>query len=251
MPEVAIRVENVSKSFAHVHALRDVSMEVRHGEIVALIGDNGAGKSTLANTIAGNIPPDTGSVYVGGERLTTFSPREVQSLGVETVYQTLALAPDLSIAENLFLGREPVRGPSWFFGAPLARQEMTRRAREALERLSSRPPSIDTLARDLSGGQRQAIAIARAVSWAKNAILLDEPTSALAAAQTAQTNETIKRAAAQGLGIVVITHDLPNMLDYADRILVMRRGAVVAERVPAQTDLSELVGLMVGTGEKR
>lgn len=250
MRDAVIRVRNITKAFAHVQALRDVSLELFRGEVLALIGDNGAGKSTLANTIAGNLRPDAGSIEVGGEVVVDASPRVIQQMGIETVYQTLALAPDLTVAENMFLGRERAKGGGWFASvAPLDRKWMDMRAREALDKLSSKPPSVRTLARDLSGGQRQAIAVARAVAWAKNAILMDEPTSALAASQTQQTNETIKRAAEEGLGVIVITHDLPNMLEFADRIVIMRRGAVVAERTPANTDLTELVGLMVGTGD--
>lgn len=251
MSEVVIRVSGVSKSYAHVRALRDVSLQLHRGEVLALIGDNGAGKSTLAGVIAGTVVPDEGDIEIGGSRVEDPTPRRIQQLGVETVYQNLALAPDLSVAENMFLGREIVAGGGRFPFAPLARRRMAARAREALARLSSNPASTDSAARDLSGGQRQAIAIARAVAWAENAILMDEPTSALAASQTAQTNATIKKAAEDGLGIVVITHDLPNMLEYADRIVVMRQGEVVAERTPATTELSELVGLMVGAGAGR
>lgn len=248
--EPVIRVRGVEKSFSHVRALRGVDLDLHPGEVLAVIGDNGAGKSTLANVIAGGLIPDAGWVEIDGERIEKPSNKLVHDKGVETVYQSLALGPDLSITENMFLGRELVgRGVvSRFFGV-LDRKSMEAQTTAALQRVGSRIPSIKVDARDLSGGQRQAIAVARSVSWAKKAILMDEPTAALAAVQTQNTNRVIRAAAEHGLGVMVITHDIPNMLTYADRIVVMRHGQIVAERPAAMTDIAELVGLMVGTQE--
>jgi len=242
--DVVIRARGIEKTFGHVHALRGIDLDLRRGEILALIGDNGAGKSTLAGTIAGIIPPDAGSVEIDGTRVGySRGARQVTELGVETVYQTLALGPDLSIADNMFLGRELFR--SRFFGV-LDRKRMAAQAAEALSRIGWDGPRPRTPVRELSGGQQQAVAVARAVYWARQAILMDEPTAALAARQMQKTNEDIRAAAAHGLGVLVITHDIPNMLTYAHRIVVMRRGRIIAERQANATTVAELVELMVG-----
>ena len=242
--DVVIRARGVEKTFGHVHALRGIDIDLHRGEILALIGDNGAGKSTLAGTIAGIIAPDAGWVEIESTRVErSGGARLVTELGVETVYQTLALGPDLSIADNMFLGRELVR--SRLLGV-LDRKRMAARAEEALARVGWDGPRARTPIRELSGGQQQAVAVARAVYWAKQAILMDEPTAALAARQMQKTNEDIRAAAAKGLGVLVITHDIPNMLTYAHRIVVMRRGRIIAERQANATTVAELVELMVG-----
>jgi simple sugar transport system ATP-binding protein len=244
--EVVLRVEGVKKSFGHVQALRGVSLEVAAGEIVALVGDNGAGKSTLASVISGALVPDEGHLEIAGQRVDGQGTKAVSQLGVETVYQNLALAPDLSIAANLFLGREEL-GQNWFARrlAVLDRRSMVERAEAALVKVGWDGPHPSTRVSDLSGGQQQAVAVARAMIWATRAILMDEPTAALAQRQMKKTNEIIKSAAQQNLGVVVITHDLPNMLTYADRIVVMRRGAIAAQMQAAETNTTELVEMMV------
>jgi len=243
-----IKVCGVEKRFGHVHALRGVDLEIFAGEVVAVIGDNGAGKSTLATVIAGGHVPDAGWVEIAGQRIEKPTARLVHELGVETVYQSLALGPDLSIAENMFLGREIVgKGFVRRRLGVLDRREMAKQTEAALDRVGmTNYTTVNASARALSGGQRQAIAVARSVAWASRAILMDEPTAALAIRQTRNTNEVIRAAAAHGLGVMVITHDIPNMLTYADRIVVMRHGQVVAVCTPAATDLNKLVGLMVG-----
>jgi simple sugar transport system ATP-binding protein len=248
--DVIIRANGVEKHFAHIHAIRGVDMDLHRGEILALVGDNGAGKSTLASIIAGALVPDAGWVEIAGERIEHPTARLVHSLGVETLYQTLALAPDLTIAENVFLGREKTKTTA--IGRllhVLDRKHMAEQTKLGLERVTTGLPSAKVLARQLSGGQQQAIAVARAAIWARTAILMDEPTAALGARQTQSTNDVIRSAAADGLGVLVITHDIPNMLTFADRILVMRHGRIVATMPAAQTNVAELVELMVAAEE--
>ena len=194
--DVVIRARGVEKTFGHVHALRGIDIDLHRGEILALIGDNGAGKSTLAGTIAGIIAPDAGWVEIESTRVErSGGARLVTELGVETVYQTLALGPDLSIADNMFLGRELVR--SRLLGV-LDRKRMAARAEEALARVGWDGPRARTPIRELSGGQQQAVAVARAVYWAKQAILMDEPTAALAARPNAEDQRGHPRGRCQG-----------------------------------------------------
>ncbi len=242
-----IRVRGVHKSFAHVHALRGIDLDLYPGEIIAIIGDNGAGKSTLASVIAGSLVPDSGTVQIAGRPMDRPTTRLVHDLGVETVYQSLALGPDLSIFANMFLGRETIgRG---FFNRLLGvldKKAMRAETEAALAAVSIKLPSVDVCSRELSGGQRQGIAVARAVRWAEGAILMDEPTAALAAGPTQSTIDVIRAAPQRGLGVIVITHDLPNMLTYAHRVVIMRHGKVVAERPADSTSVEELIALMVG-----
>jgi len=244
--EVVLRCQDVKKSFGQVEALRGVSLEVVAGEIVAIVGDNGAGKSTLATIISGALPPVEGHVEIAGRRMEGQGTKVIGELGVETIYQDLALAPDLTIAANLFLGRE-VLGHSWLTRrvGVLDKKSMAEQASTALAKVGWDGPSPSTKVSNLSGGQRQAVAVARAMIWATRAILMDEPTAALAARQIQKTNDIIRSAAQHNLGVVVITHDLPNMLTYAHRIVVMRRGAVVKQMRVDETSIAELVELMV------
>ncbi|MBN9021745.1 MAG: sugar ABC transporter ATP-binding protein, partial [Rhizobiales bacterium] len=224
--EYVIEAIDITKRFGHVQALSGASLKVRAGEVMGLVGDNGAGKSTLTKVICGALTPDGGRLSFWGRPTAVTSIRHAQELGVETVYQDLALAPDLSVAENIFLGREPlVRGPIGGWPVTLDRRKMRQMAREAIAAAGiSTLNSVDRAVRDLSGGQRQAIAVARAVMWATTAILMDEPTAALGTKQTDIVYESIRRAADRGLAVIVVSHDIPKMLSLADRIAVMRHG---------------------------
>lgn len=243
MSEEVLTITDVGKNYGAVTALRDVNLTVHAGEIVALLGDNGAGKSTLMNIICGSNAADVGTVKVKGEELSSLA--DARRLGVGVVYQDLALASDLSVAENLFLGNEIVRrvGPI----ALVDRPRMRREARAAIENLG-----ISTL-RDvrlpvvsLSGGQRQVLAVARAMKWAQNVILLDEPTAALGPKQVGIVLDSIKRAADHGLGVVLVSHDIPSVLKLADRVVVLRHGTIAADVPPAGLTVSEVVTVMVG-----
>jgi len=246
--EYVIEAIDIVKRFGHVQALSGASLQVRPGEILALVGDNGAGKSTLTKIICGALTPDSGRLAFWGETTSVTSIRHAQELGVETVYQDLALAPDLSVAENMFLGREPLtRGLIAGWPQSLDRRKMRQAAEAAIAAAGiSTLSSVDRVVRDLSGGQRQAIAVARAVMWATTAILMDEPTAALGTKQTDIVYESIRSAASRGLAVVVISHDIPKMLSLADRIAVMRQGRTVSNLPARDLTLTDVVTLMLG-----
>lgn len=242
----AIRVRGVTKAYGHLQALRGADLDLRPGEIVALVGDNGAGKSTLTKILSGAIAADDGEIAFWGEVVKVQSIAHAHDLGVHTVYQDLALAPDLSVADNLFLGREvPVSGWRGRLGM-LHRERMRDETREALAHLGIQLRSLSVPVRNLSGGQRQALAVARAITWATTAVLMDEPTAALGPKQSAIVYETIIAAADRGLAVLVISHDIPRMLEVAHRIAVMRHGLVVAERPASSLKLTDVIGLMLG-----
>lgn len=246
--DLVIEAVDIVKRYGHVQALSGASLQVRPGEVLALVGDNGAGKSTLTKVICGAVPPDGGTLSFWGEATNVTSIRHAQELGVETVYQDLALAPDLSVAENMFLGREPIRR-GLFGGWPTAldRRKMREAAQTAIHAAGiSTLSSVDRSVRELSGGQRQAIAVARAVMWAKSAILMDEPTAALGTKQTDIVYESIRSAAARGLAVVVVSHDIPKMLSLADRIAVMRQGRTISNMPAGELSLTDVVTLMLG-----
>ncbi|WP_307269537.1 ATP-binding cassette domain-containing protein [Labrys wisconsinensis] len=243
-----IEAVDITKRYGHVQALAGASLQVRPGEVLALVGDNGAGKSTLTKVICGALAPDGGTLSFWGEATRVTSTRHAQDLGVETVYQDLALAPDLSVAENMFLGREPIRrGVFGGWPAALDRRRMREAARDAIKTAGiTTLSSVDRSVRDLSGGQRQAIAVARAVMWATSAILMDEPTAALGTKQTDIVYDSIRSAAARGLAILVISHDIPKMLGLADRVAVMRQGRTIANLPARDLTISDVVTLMLG-----
>lgn len=243
MTREVLTIEGVAKSYGPVTALRDVNLRVRAGEIVALLGDNGAGKSTLMNIICGSSSPTSGTVSVNGQPMQGLA--DAKRLGVGVVYQDLALAPHLSLAENLFLGNEAKRGvwPLRF----LDRKRMSTEAKEAIEGLGiSTLRDVRLPVSSLSGGQRQVLAVARAMKWAEHVILLDEPTAALGPKQVGIVLDAIKKAAEAGLGVVLVSHDIPNVLKLADRIIILRHGTIVEDVAPAGLSVSDVVTVMVG-----
>ncbi|MGC0371229.1 ABC-type sugar transport system ATPase subunit [Microbacterium sp. SLBN-111] len=241
-PECVVGCRHVAKSFGHVEALRDANVAVRPGEVVALVGDNGAGKSTLMKTLLGINRPDRGDVIIDDRPVKLSSVRDAQALGIEAVHQDLALAPHLSVVDNMYLGHEVTTGP---FGV-LSRRSMMERADAALRDLSIALPSLTVPVRDLSGGQRQAVAVARAVMWARTAVLMDEPTAALGARQSEIICELMRTVASRGLGVLVISHDLPRILKAADTITVLWRGETVLVSPSADLTVPDLVATMVG-----
>jgi ABC-type sugar transport system ATPase subunit len=243
MSEEVLTITDLGKNFGAVTALRDVNLTVHAGEIVALLGDNGAGKSTLMNIICGSQPADSGSIKVKGGELASLA--DARRLGVGVVYQDLALASDLSVAENLFLGNEIVRtfGPIRIVDRPAMRAA----AKKAIEHLGiSTLRDVRLPVLSLSGGQRQVLAVARAMKWAENVILLDEPTAALGPKQVGMVLDSIKRAAEHGLGVILVSHDIPSVLKLADRVVVLRHGTIVADVPPAGLSVSDVVTVMVG-----
>lgn len=249
--EVVLSVDGARKEYGHVRALQGAHLQVRRGEILALVGDNGAGKSTLLKSLCGAIRLDSGTIKIHGREVQLTSVETAKDLGIEAVYQDLSLAPDLSVADNVFLGRELVKsGISGRLGV-LDRATMARESDDALRALGINLKSVTIPVERLSGGQRQAVAIARAVRWATAAILLDEPTAALGTRQTRIVVDTIRSAADRGLGVLIISHDMPRMLELADRIIVLRHGRDVAEYRAKETSINQIVGAMLGETVER
>jgi D-xylose transport system ATP-binding protein len=233
-----LELRGVSKSFGAVQALYEVDLAVRAGEVMALVGDNGAGKSTLIKSIAGIHPIDAGEILFEGRPVTIHGPKDAAALGIEVVYQDLALADNLDVVQNMFLGREAVKGP--LHG--LHETEMEKRARETLASLSvTTIRSVRQTVAGLSGGQRQSVAVAKAVMWNSKLVILDEPTAALGVAQTRQVLDLVRRLGEQGLGVILISHNLHDVFEVADSITVLRLGQDVARFVTAQTTQTEVV----------
>ena len=242
----ALAVVDVRKSFGHVEALRGVSLRVGRGEVVALVGDNGAGKSTLMKVMCGALTLDAGCVEYGGSLVDDAGVQAAAAAGVGVVYQDLALAPDLSVVSNLHLGHVRVRRGVLGRLGVLDREAMRAAATRSLRELGTDMIDVDATVAELSGGQRQAIAIARAVGWASSAVLLDEPTAALGVRQTAAVCDLIRSVAKRGLGVLLISHDMPRVLEVADRVAVMRHGVLAANLRAADTTIPEVVAAMLG-----
>jgi simple sugar transport system ATP-binding protein len=244
--EPTLEVRDIVKWFGHVEALRGVSLQVFPGEVVGLVGDNGAGKSTLVGCISGVVRPDAGTLRLGGEEVVLGSPLDAHAHGIETVYQDLALAFDLDPAENIFLGRELAKRSLLGRLDVLDRPAMRQQAREALAGIGITLPSLRRPTSSLSGGQRQAVAIARAVKWARRLIVMDEPTAALGVAQSAIVLDTIRRVRALGTPVVLISHNLHDVFAVTDRIVVLRLGAVAGVFETARTTQDEVVATITG-----
>lgn len=238
MPDTpTLACNGVSKRFGAVQALTQVDFNVRPGEVMALVGDNGAGKSTLIKGIAGIYPFDEGEIYFEGHPVKIHNPRDCADLGIEIVYQDLALANNLDVVANMFLGRE--RTLSFF---RLNEVSMEKSARETLESLSvTTLRSVRQAVAGLSGGQRQAVAVAKAVMWNSKLVILDEPTAALGVAQTRQVLDLVRRLADRGLAVVIISHNLHDIFEVADRITVLRLGKKVAELWAKETTQQAVV----------
>ena len=235
-----LEARGISKSFLHVQALDNVDFRVEPGEVVALVGDNGAGKSTLMKTLCGAYQADAGSIYLDGQPVTIRSPHDAMALGIAVVYQDLALVNHRDVATNVFLGREPMRGPT------VDKGRMVRESREVLQRLRIKIPSVYTLVGLLSGGQRQAVAIARAVQQGGRLVFMDEPTAALGVQEQGKVLRLIEDLKAHGTAVVVVSHNLQHVFHVADRIVVMRGGRNAGERVKTEATAEEIVGLIVG-----
>jgi simple sugar transport system ATP-binding protein len=245
-PQPLLEARDVVKSFGQVEALRGVDLDVGQEEIVALVGDNGAGKSTLVKIFSGVLWPDRGEIRFDGQPLRHQSPLAARRLGIETVYQDLALAEDLSPHANLFLGREMLqRGVLGRLGF-LDKTEMRKRAKDTFETLGVDMPSINGAVANLSGGQRQAVAVSRAVTWASKVVFMDEPTAALGVVQTRTVLDLIRRVRDAGISVVLISHNLPQVLEIADRVEVLRLGRRVARFVAADVGIDEITGAMTG-----
>lgn len=239
--EPRLRLQGISKSYGAVRALTDVSFEVHAGEVVGLVGDNGAGKSTLIKAIAGVNPPDEGEIFVDGQPVKITTPQAATRLGIETVYQDLALCDNLDVVANLFLGREERTALR-----SLSEVEMEKRTLQVLRTLEVKIPSIRVPVAALSGGQRQSIAVAKAILRNAKVVMLDEPTAALGVAQTRQVLNLIHRLREQGLGVIVISHNLADVFEVTDRVVVLRLGRRVATFDIKSATQEQIVGAITG-----
>jgi fructose transport system ATP-binding protein len=241
-----LEARGIVKRFGHVVALKGADFELYPGEIAAVIGDNGAGKSTLIKTLSGALRPDEGEIRLDGKHVHFRSPRDARKVGIETVYQDLAVAPALDIAANIFLGRERRYGGVLGALRMLDKKAMRRHAAQHLSELQIRIPAITQPVENLSGGQRQGVAVARAASWAQRVVIMDEPTAALGVNETRQVLDLIKRVRERGLPVILISHDMPHVFGLADRIHIIRLGQRVAVVTPQTHTMPEAVAIMTG-----
>ncbi|MBV9748251.1 MAG: sugar ABC transporter ATP-binding protein [Acetobacteraceae bacterium] len=243
-PAPLLEVRQVSKRFGGVHALERVTLALHAGEVVALAGDNGAGKSTLIKIVSGVFPPSEGEILYQGRPVTFANPQDARDAGIETIYQDLALADNLDVGANVFLGREPM---TRFLGLPrIDRKRMREEAARSLEVLDIHLDRLDRPVRALSGGQRQAVAIGRAIHWNARVLIMDEPTAALGVPEQRKVMDLIVSLKAKGVGVIFISHNLADILAVSDRIVVLRRGIKAGERPAASANPDEIVRLMVG-----
>jgi D-xylose transport system ATP-binding protein len=239
-----LELKGISKRFGAVQALLNVDFELYPAEVVALVGDNGAGKTVLIKCIAGTHQPDEGSIFFEGREVKIHTPSDATRLGIETVYQDLALCDNLDVVANMFLGRERARPPVI---GPLDELGMEKASLKELSDLNvTTIGSVRTKVASLSGGQRQSVAISRAVMWNSRVLLLDEPTAALGVAQTAQVHALIKRLREQGIAVVIITHNIQEVFEVSDRIIVLRLGRRVATFEQSKTTPEEVVAAIMG-----
>jgi simple sugar transport system ATP-binding protein len=246
MPEPVLEARQIVKRFGRVQALRGANLTVYPEEVVALVGDNGAGKSTLVKTMVGVHTPDEGEILFQGKPVTVNTPHDARDLGIETVYQDLALAAEVDPAANMFLGREIMRsGPLGKLGF-LDKPAMRRRSEEAFKSLGVSIQDTSARVANMSGGQRQGIAICRAVTWASKIVFMDEPTAALGVVQTRNVLDQIRRVREHGLSVVLISHNMPEVFEVADRIEVLRLGERVARLRPKDVSMEDVVAAMTG-----
>ena len=245
--QIVLEARSITKRYGHVTALDNANLELRAGEVLGIVGDNGAGKSTLIKVLCGAVVPDAGQVLLDGVPVHFHSPLDARKLGIETVYQDLAVAPALDIASNLFLGRElRCKGPigSWF--RLLDKRRMKREAKREMDELKFHLPSIGSAVENLSGGQRQGVAVARAAIFARRLVIMDEPTAALGVRESGQVLNLIRTIRGRGLPVILISHDMPHVFEVADRIQIMRLGRRVALTTPKRHSMSEVVAIMTG-----
>jgi ABC-type sugar transport system ATPase subunit len=240
-----LQVKDLYKRFGGLVAVDHVSLDIHPGEVVGLLGDNGAGKSTLIKMISGAYKPDGGHILLNGEVVSFATPLEARRRGIETIYQDLALCENLDASANIFLGRERMRHQLGFLRV-LDRPFMLRQARQVLDQLDIRIPELRSPIRQLSGGQRQAVSIARAVYWNAHLMIMDEPTAALGVPEQLKVLELIRTLRHQGVPVILISHNMQDVFAVADRVIVMRRGSKAGEARISDTNENDVVGLMVG-----
>jgi ABC-type sugar transport system ATPase subunit len=244
--DTLLRAVDLTKRFGGLVAVNKVSLDINLGEVVGLVGDNGAGKSTLIKMISGVYQPDEGEIYFDSHKLSLNGPREARDMGIETIYQDLALAENLDVGSNIFLGRE-IKRP--FLGnvvQTLNRRKMQDESAQVLKRLEIHVPSLTQQIRNLSGGQRQAVAIARSIYWNAKLMIMDEPTAALGVSEQHKVLTLVRTLRDQGVPVLIISHNMQDVFAVSDRIVILRRGKKVGERIAKQTSPDEIVSLMVG-----
>lgn len=244
--EPLLEAKSLTKRFGGLVAVNNVSVELYPSEVVGLVGDNGAGKSTLIKMISGVYQPDGGEIFYEGREVTFAGPREARDLGIETIYQDLALAENLDVSSNIFLGREVKKRHLGGLVKTLNWPTMHAESRQALDRLDIELPSLTQHIRNLSGGQRQAVAIARSIYWDARIMIMDEPTAALGVPEQRRVLRLVRTLRDSGVPVVIISHNLQDVFAVADRIVVLRRGKKVAEKEASKTTPDEIVSLMVG-----
>ena len=245
-----LQVKDLFKRFGGLIAVDHVSLDIHAGEVVGLLGDNGAGKSTLIKMISGAYKPDGGQIFLNGEVVSFATPLEARRRGIETIYQDLALCENLDASANIFLGREKIRHQLGLLRV-LDRPYMLRESRQVLNQLDIRIPELRSPIRQLSGGQRQAVSIARAVYWNAHLMIMDEPTAALGVPEQLKVLELIRTLRNQGVPVLLISHNMQDVFAVADRVIVMRRGSKAGEVRISDTNENEVVGLMVGAEYKQ
>jgi simple sugar transport system ATP-binding protein len=246
MSQALLEARSIVKNYGHVQALRGADFSVDAGEVVALVGDNGAGKTTLVKILSGIERPDAGEIEFEGHAVAFGSAAEVHALGIETVYQDLALASDLDAAANLFLGRELLRPGLLGRLGFLDRKAMQARAAESFTNLGQVVQQVTVPVASLSGGQRQSVAVARALAWASKVVFMDEPTAALGVVQASKVLDLIRRLRDHGVAVVLISHNMPHVFEVADRVEVLRLGRRVARFDPGQIEMADIVAAMTG-----
>jgi fructose transport system ATP-binding protein len=245
--EIVLEARGIVKRYGHVTALDGADLDLRGGEVLAVVGDNGAGKSQLIKVLCGAVIPDEGQVLLNGEAVHFKSPIEARLLGIETVFQDLAVAPALDIATNLFLGRELRRpGVLGKVFRLLDKPRMRQEAQRYMDELKFRLPSITSLVEALSGGQRQGVAVARAAAFARRLVIMDEPTAALGVREGGEVLNLIRAVRDRGLAVILISHNMPNVFELADRIQIMRLGRRLTVTTPQEHTMSEVVAMMTG-----
>ncbi|HEX4253204.1 MAG TPA: ATP-binding cassette domain-containing protein [Pseudonocardia sp.] len=241
-----LRATGLVKQYGHVKALNGADFDVAAGEVVALIGDNGAGKSTLVRMLSGSEQPDAGQILLDDEEVRLDTPAAARALGIETVFQDLALAPHLDPVQNMYLGREIMRPGLLGRLGFMDKAAMRAGSRQAFDRLGATVRNLSGEVGSMSGGQKQGVAVARAAAWVSKVIFLDEPTAALGVVQTRNVLDLIRRVADDGIGVVFISHSMPHVMEVADRIQVMRQGRRVATYAAKETSMEQLVAAMTG-----
>jgi ABC-type sugar transport system ATPase subunit len=249
-----LEARHIQRNFGAVVALADASLKLNRGEVLGLVGDNGAGKSTLLKILSGVIAASSGDIFLEGRELKLKRAQDALEAGIETVYQDLALVDTMSAYQNVYLGREArAKNPLARFLDLVDDREMRRKSREVLDALSVKVPSINVPVKGMSGGQRQCLAIARALLWGRRIVILDEPTAALGVRESAQVLEVIRDLRKHDVSVIVVTHNMQQLVEVADRVTVMRLGRTIATRTVKDTSASEIVGLITGAiaGDQR